>query len=79
MHARLPRVSDAGVIAVLTRGASLTRINLGGTPISDASLKALGAHCPRLAEVNLWGCRGVSPKVSGVWGVPQGLVDVFLL
>ncbi|ETP07368.1 hypothetical protein, variant 1 [Phytophthora nicotianae CJ01A1] len=61
-------ISDDGVAALATSDVSdgctsLELVDLKGTPVTDASLRALEARCPRLHLVRVDSCRSVSRKM----------------
>ncbi|ETO66275.1 hypothetical protein F444_16495 [Phytophthora nicotianae P1976] len=61
-------ISDDGVAALATSDVSdgctsLELVDLKGTPVTDASLRALEARCPRLHLVRVDSCRSVSGKM----------------
>ncbi|KAG7385510.1 hypothetical protein PHYPSEUDO_001460 [Phytophthora pseudosyringae] len=61
-------ISDAGVTTIASSDVSegcsnLELVDLKGTPVTDISLRALEAHCPRLHLVRVDSCRSVSRKM----------------
>ena len=56
------RVTDRGIIRFVRKnGASLRQLELSGcTHLTDSSLAAIGRYCPRLEQLDLTRCLGVS-------------------
>ncbi|KAE9022191.1 hypothetical protein PR002_g12040 [Phytophthora rubi] len=61
-------ISDGGITAIASSDGlegctSLEIVDLKGTPVTDTSLEALEAQCPRLHLVRVDSCRAVSRKM----------------
>ncbi|KAB5547824.1 hypothetical protein DKX38_011230 [Salix brachista] len=56
----MARITDRGVVKLISRANSLQHLNIGGTFITDESLFAIADSCPHLKTIVLWGCRHVA-------------------
>ncbi|KAJ6413012.1 hypothetical protein OIU84_005930 [Salix udensis] len=56
----MARISDRGVVQLISRATSLQHLNIGGTFVTDESLLAIADSCPHLKSIVLWSCRHVT-------------------
>ncbi|KAM0943184.1 putative F-box domain, leucine-rich repeat domain superfamily, F-box-like domain superfamily [Dioscorea sansibarensis] len=56
----MARITDKGVIPLVSEATSLRHLNVGGTFITDESLFAIANSCPHLKAIVLWSCRHVT-------------------
>lgn len=56
----MARITDRGVVQLISRANSLQHLNIGGTFVTDESLFAIADSCPRLKSIVLWSCRHVT-------------------
>ncbi|KAJ0965483.1 hypothetical protein J5N97_026621 [Dioscorea zingiberensis] len=56
----MARITDRGVIPLVSEATSLRHLNVGGTFITDESLFAIANSCPHLKAIVLWCCRHVT-------------------
>ncbi|KAG7015628.1 F-box protein [Cucurbita argyrosperma subsp. argyrosperma] len=53
-------ITDKGVVQLISRANSLQNLNVGGTFVTDVSLRAIADNCPNLKSIVLWSCRHVT-------------------
>ena len=64
------RVTDASLIAVVTRCRRLRHVNIKNCrKVSDGLLSAIGAHCPDLVSLNIMGCKKLTTR--GLLGLSE--------
>ncbi|KQK19460.1 F-box protein At5g67140 isoform X2 [Brachypodium distachyon] len=56
----LARITDKGVVHLISRARSLQHLNIGGTFITDESLYAVANSCANLKSIIVWSCRHVT-------------------
>ena len=65
------RVTDAGLIAIVTRFRAVRTANLAFcVRITDAALRAIASLCPQLKELELLGCRALTHR--GLEAIAEG-------
>eukprot|EP01028_Stygiella_incarcerata_P005752 TRINITY_DN238_c0_g2_i3.p1 TRINITY_DN238_c0_g2~~TRINITY_DN238_c0_g2_i3.p1 ORF type:complete len:633 (+),score=147.85 TRINITY_DN238_c0_g2_i3:147-1901(+) len=62
----MTQITDALIVPVIQKCASLELLHLGGTDIGDITLSAIAESCTKLATLSLCGCRNVSVTVLAV-------------